>query len=281
VIISWDLVWLKTRYKISKFPSIWAHRTVWCAPDTALCTVRCTGHARVRAPFSCALSGGSPDSYCALSGVHRTDTINCLVRPYRVLKMASNPRPSQRPSFLLSGSLSQLSWRFPPLLTGGDHRRRAPMTFSSVGTSPFCPALSFKDLHHPCCGGGRAEPELYLPYGPAGHLFLQHSGERAPIVLAEGADFDNAGLTGRKRRQLQHAGLAGSAGSGATSGATSTAVVERGYPPTVRAAVVPYAPGDRPRRRAARAAFVFLGCLVLAPARRLYAEVGARPSGRT
>jgi hypothetical protein len=28
-------------------------------------------------------------------------------------------------------------------------------------------------------GRGRAEPELYLPYGPAGHLFLQHSGERA------------------------------------------------------------------------------------------------------
>jgi hypothetical protein len=31
----------------------------------------------------------------------------------------------------------------------------------------LCPALSFKDLHHPCWGGGRAEPELYLPYGPA------------------------------------------------------------------------------------------------------------------
>jgi hypothetical protein len=43
----------------------------------------------------------------------------------------------------------------------------------------LCPALSFKDLHHPCRGGGRAEPELYLPYGPAGHLLLQHSGERA------------------------------------------------------------------------------------------------------
>jgi hypothetical protein len=24
----------------------------------------------------------------------------------------------------------------------------------------LCPALSFKDLHHPCWGGGQAEPEL-------------------------------------------------------------------------------------------------------------------------
>jgi hypothetical protein len=30
----------------------------------------------------------------------------------------------------------------------------------------LCPALSFKDLHHPCWGGGRAEPELYLPLLP-------------------------------------------------------------------------------------------------------------------
>jgi hypothetical protein len=35
----------------------------------------------------------------------------------------------------------------------------------------LCPALSFKDLHHPCS-------------------------------LAEGANFDNAGPVGRKRRQL-------------------------------------------------------------------------------
>jgi hypothetical protein len=67
---------------------------------------------------------------------------------------------------------------------------------------------------------GRAEPEFYLPHGLAGHLFLQYSGERALTGLAEGADFDNAGPVGRKRRQLQHAWLAGSAGSGAASGAT-------------------------------------------------------------
>jgi hypothetical protein len=98
-------------------------------------------------------------------------------------------------------------------------------TSSMVGRSKpgcgLCPALNFKDLHHPCWGGGRAEPELYLPYGPAGHLLLQHSGERALPGLAEGADFNNAGPIGRKRRQLQHARFAGSAGSGAASGATS------------------------------------------------------------
>jgi hypothetical protein len=85
----------------------------------------------------------------------------------------------------------------------------------------LCPALSFKDLHHPCCGGGQAEPEFCLLHGPVGHFFLQHSGERALTGLAEGADFDNTGPIGRKCRQLQHAWLAGSAGSSAASGATS------------------------------------------------------------
>jgi hypothetical protein len=126
-------------------------------------------------------------------------------------------------------------------------------TSSMVGRSKpgcgLCPALSFKDLHHPCWGRGRAESELYLPYGSVGHLLLQHSGEKALTVLAEGADFDNAGSIGRKRRQLQHAWFAGSAGSGAASGATSHRWAECGYLPAVRAAVAPRAPGDRPRRR--------------------------------
>ena len=50
-------------------------------------------------------------------------------------------------------------------------------TSSMVGRSKprcdLCPALSFKDLHHPCWGGERGEPELYLPHGSAGHLFFQ------------------------------------------------------------------------------------------------------------
>jgi hypothetical protein len=81
----------------------------------------------------------------------------------------------------------------------------SPMV-SLVGRSkPGCglrPALSFKDLRHPCCGEGRAEPGFYLPHGPVGRLFLQHSGERALTGLAEGANFGNVGPVGRKRRQL-------------------------------------------------------------------------------
>ena len=46
-----------------------------------------------------------------------------------------------------------------------------------VGRSkPGCdlgPALSFKDLHHPCWDGGRAEPKLHLSYGAAGHFLPQ------------------------------------------------------------------------------------------------------------
>jgi hypothetical protein len=114
----------------------------------------------------------------------------------------------------------------------------------------LCPALSFKDIHHPCWGGGRDEPELYLPHRFVGHLLLQHSREKALTGLAEGADFDNAGPSGRKRRRLQHAWFVGSAGSGTTSGATSHRWVECGYLPDIRATVALRASGDRPRRHA-------------------------------
>jgi hypothetical protein len=134
-------------------------------------------------------------------------------------------------------------------------RRWSPQTVttsSMVGRSEpgcgLCPALNFKDLHHPCWGGGWAEPKLYLPHGFVGHPLLQHSGERALTGLAEGADSDNAGLVGRERRQLQRAGLAG---SGSAPGAPSCRMsgrraVRTGGPPKTS--------------RAARAAFVFLGC---------------------
>jgi hypothetical protein len=65
-------------------------------------------------------------------------------------------------------------------------RRWSPKTVTTslmVGRSKsgcdLCPALSFKDLHHPGWGGGWTEPELYLPRGFVGHLLPQHSGERA------------------------------------------------------------------------------------------------------
>jgi hypothetical protein len=61
-------------------------------------------------------------------------------------------------------------------------------TSSMVGRSEpgrgLYPALSFKDLHHPCWGEGRAEPELYLPHEFMGHPLLQHSWERVLTGLA-------------------------------------------------------------------------------------------------
>jgi hypothetical protein len=81
---------------------------------------------RAQNPFSCALSGGSPDSYCALSGVHRTDTVDCPVRPYPVFKKPFPARALGRALFL---SFSLPLWRFslprrrPPLT--GDHRAPA------------------------------------------------------------------------------------------------------------------------------------------------------------
>jgi hypothetical protein len=146
----------------------------------------------------------------------------------------------------------------------------------------LCPALSFKVVHHPRCGGGRAEPGFYLPHGPASRLFLQHSGERALTGLAEGANFDNAGPVSRKRRQLQRAWLAGSGVSGTASDAASCRLVRAwlsvhrtGNCCAVRTG------GSSRTSHAARAAFVSLDCLVLTPACRLHAEAGAGPSART
>jgi hypothetical protein len=130
---------------------------------------------------------------------------------------------------------------------------RMVTTSSMVGRSKpgcsLCPALSFKDLHHLCCGGGRAEPELYLPYGPAGHLFLQHSGERALTGLAEGR---TSTTRGRSAASVVSSSMPGSLAQLALAllpVPPPTAGAERGCPPTVRAAVAPCAPGDRPRRR--------------------------------
>jgi hypothetical protein len=130
---------------------------------------------------------------------------------------------------------------------------RMVTTGSMVGRSKpgcgLCPALSFKDLHHPCCGGGRAEPEFYLPHGPAGHLFLQHSGERALTGLAEGRTLT---MRGRSSASVVSSSMPGSLAKLALAllpVPPPTAGAERGCPPTVRTAVAPCAPGDHPRRR--------------------------------
>jgi hypothetical protein len=118
-------------------------------------------------------------------------------------------------------------------------RRRSPETVttsSRVGRSkPGCdlgPTLSFKDVHHPHWGGCRAEPELYLPRGFAGHPLLRRSRERALAGPMGGPDFDNAGLVDGGRRQPQRVELVGLAPGG---------------PFCRKAAAAPCARGDRPR----------------------------------
>jgi hypothetical protein len=81
--------------------------------------------------------------------------------------------------------------------------------------------------------------------------------------LAEGANFDDAGLVGRERRQLQRAWHAGSAGSSAASDVASCRLVRvwmsvhrtgdcraaRRSGMSAALPASPTAPGDRPRRR--------------------------------
>ena len=152
-------------------------------------------------------------------------------------------------------------------------RRRSPETVTTspwVGRSkPGCdlgPTLSFKDVHHPRWGGGWAEPELYLPRGFVGQPLPHRSRERALTGPARGADFDTAGLVDGGRRQPQRVGLAGLAPGAPSRRESGRRAARTGGPPKTS--------------RAARAAFVFLGCPAFAPVRRLYTEVGARPSGR-
>jgi hypothetical protein len=147
-------------------------------------------------------------------------------------------------------------------------RRWSPKTVTSSlmagRNEPGCdlgPALSFKDVHHPCWGGGRAEPELFLLRGFVGQPLPQHSRERALSGPAGGSDFDNAGLVDSGRRQLQRVGLAGSASGAPSRRKGGCRAARTGGPPKTL--------------RAARAAFVFWGCPAFAPVRRLCAEIGA------
>jgi hypothetical protein len=72
-------------------------------------------------------------------------------------------------------------------------RRWSPKTVttsSMVGTSEpgcdLCPSLSFKDFHHPCWGGERGEPKLYLPHGSTDCLFFQLLGVETILQLCGG-----------------------------------------------------------------------------------------------
>jgi hypothetical protein len=144
---------------------------------TGHCTLQCPVHRQPRAkyPFSCALSGGSPDSYCALSGVHQTGTVDCPVRPYRVFKKtASSPRPSQRLFSLWAlSSLQLLPLSGDPPLTGdlpspAAILRRPRQCSSPLGEQP--PLFLSLSLSLSLCSLGCALPhfhpfaQLSIPY---------------------------------------------------------------------------------------------------------------------
>jgi hypothetical protein len=166
--------------------------------------------------------------------------------------------------------LSAIVWlqRFSSGSPAASPRRWSPKTVTSSPiarrSEPGCdlgPALSFKDVHHPGWGGGRADPELYLPRGFVGQPLPQYSGERALSGPAGGSDFDNAGLVDGGRRQLQRVGLVGSARGAPSRHKGGCRAARTGGPPKTS--------------RAARAAFVFWGCPAFAPVRHLCAEIGA------
>jgi hypothetical protein len=117
---------------------------------TGHCTAQCPVHRQPRAkiPFSCALSGGSPASYCALSGVHRTGTVDCPVRPYSVFKKSFSARARGQAHFLsplasLSRSLAISPSPATTLpLRRSLHRRRPSASPSLSGENPSL-SLSF------------------------------------------------------------------------------------------------------------------------------------------
>jgi hypothetical protein len=57
-------------------------------------------------------------------------------------------------------------------------------------------ALSFKDVHHPCWGGGRAELRSGPPHGLATRFFLQHSGEKGVHQPYRGGQLPPAARSG-------------------------------------------------------------------------------------
>jgi hypothetical protein len=136
-----------------------------------------------------------------------------------------------------------------------------------VGRSkPGCglpPALSFKDVHHPRWGGGRAEWELRLPCGLAVRFFLQHSGEKGVRRPRGGGKLWVRGAGRLWRRQLPRVWLLGLGCSGAASGAascrwggawlpvhrTGDGRVVRGLATSTASVAPPVGPGGRTRRR--------------------------------
>jgi hypothetical protein len=138
----------------------------------------------------------------------------CLCTPFMHRALPpSEPPDWERPRFfclvIIGGTQLRGSWylsaiaRLQGFSSGSpavSPRRWSPKTVttsSMVGRSKpgcnLCPALNFKDLHHPCWGGERGESKLYLPHGSAGHLFFQLLGWKPSYSSVEEAPSSHAG----------------------------------------------------------------------------------------
>jgi hypothetical protein len=120
---------------------------------------------------------------------------------YRVLPPSEPPDGDFRLA-VIGGTQLRRSWYLSAIVRlqgfssgspAASPRRWSPKTMTTslmVGRSKpgcdLCPALSFKDLHHPCWGGERGEPELYLPHESAGHLVFQLLGVETILQLCGG-----------------------------------------------------------------------------------------------
>jgi hypothetical protein len=124
-------------------------------------------------------------------------------------------------------------------------------------------ALSFKDVHHPCWGGGRAELGSRLLHGLAARFFLQHSGEKGIHQPCGGGELR---VCGTGRLQAATARFPGLDGLGTASDAASCRLVGawlsdhhtgdgravRRFATSTASPAPPAAPGGRTRRRAPR-----------------------------
>jgi hypothetical protein len=109
-------------------------------------------------------------------------------------------------------------------------RRRSPrrmITSLVVGRSKpgygLSPTLSFKDVHHPRCGGRRVEPGPYPPYGLVTRFFLQHSEGKGVHQSCGGAWLHGAGRL--QAVSCSVSGPLGLDGSGVASDAASCHLV--------------------------------------------------------
>jgi hypothetical protein len=99
------------------------------------------------------------------------------------------PHGSFHPSTIIR--LQGFSSRSPVATSGRWSSARMTTSLVVERSEPGCvlsPALSFKDVHHPCWGGGRAEWGLRLPCGLAVRFFLQHSRGKGVRRLCGGGE---------------------------------------------------------------------------------------------